>query len=50
MILIIFVLDFGNFPQQAFVQYPSNILVYLAMAIIVVCRRLDMQQTALQPH
>jgi hypothetical protein len=50
MLLIIFVLDFGNFPQQAFVQYPSNILIYLAMAIMVVCMRLDIKQRELSPQ
>ena len=41
MVLIIFALDIGNYPQQAFVQYPTNILFYLAMAIINVTYRLD---------
>jgi O-antigen ligase len=41
MILIIFAFDIGNFPQQALVQYPSNILFYLAMAILGVLMRLD---------
>ncbi|WP_428331027.1 O-antigen ligase family protein [Mucilaginibacter sp.] len=49
MILIIFALDFGNYPQQAFVQYPTNILFYLAMAILNVTMRLDLQQRGLQP-
>ncbi|WP_183559203.1 O-antigen ligase family protein [Mucilaginibacter sp. SP1R1] len=41
MILVIFALNVGNFPQQALVQYPTNILFYLAIAILVVCKRLD---------
>jgi hypothetical protein len=49
MILIIFALDFGNFPQQAFVQYPSNILIYLAMAILVITMRLDIEQREQYP-
>jgi hypothetical protein len=49
MILFIFAFDVGNFAQQAFVQYPSNILFYLAMAILVVTRRLDLEQRKLQP-
>lgn len=44
MILIIFALNVGNFPQQALVQYPSNILFYLAIAILVVCKRLDNEE------
>ena len=44
MILIIFAFDVGNFPQQALVQYPSNILFYLAMALLNVTMRLDIQQ------
>ncbi|ASU33859.1 O-antigen ligase family protein [Mucilaginibacter xinganensis] len=48
MVLIIFTLDIGNYPQQAFVQYPTNILFYLAMAIINVTMRLDKQKNAVQ--
>ena len=44
MILIIFAFDVGNYPQQAIVQYPSNILFYLAMALLNVTMRLDIQQ------
>jgi hypothetical protein len=50
MILIIFAFGFGNYPQQAFVQYPSNILIYLAMAILVVCMRLDNEQQGIYPE
>lgn len=49
MILVIFAFDVGNYPQQAFVQYPSNILFYLAMAILNVAMRLDIEQRNLQP-
>ena len=41
MILSIFVYNIGNYPQQALVQYPSNILFYLASALLVVTKRLD---------
>ncbi len=44
MILVIFAFNIGNFPQQAIVQYPSNILFYLSIAIIVACRRLDIEE------
>jgi hypothetical protein len=49
MILIIFSFDVGNYPQQAIVQYPSNILFYLAMAILNVTMRLDIEQRKLKP-
>lgn len=49
MVIIIFALDIGNYPQQAFVQYPTNILFYLAMAIINVTYRLDKKNNLPQP-
>jgi hypothetical protein len=44
MVLVVFAFNIGNFPQQAIVQYPSNIIFYLSIAIIVACMRLDLQQ------
>lgn len=44
MILIIFVFNIGNYPQQALVQYPSNILFYLAAALLSVTLRIDKQE------
>ncbi|MFA6083048.1 O-antigen ligase family protein [Mucilaginibacter sp.] len=44
MVLVIFVLNVGNSPQQALVQYPSNILFYLASALLIVTLRLDKEQ------
>ena len=44
MILVIFAFNVGNYPQQALVQYPSNILFYLACALLNVLRRLDTQE------
>ncbi len=41
MTLVVFVLCVGNFPQEAFVQFPANILFYLAAAVIQVAYRLD---------
>ncbi len=49
MILFIFAFDVGNFPQQALVQYPSNILFYLAMALLNITMRLDIEQRKLKP-
>jgi len=49
MILIIFILDIGNYPQQSIVQYPSNILFFLAAALLNVTMRLDIEQRELTP-
>lgn len=49
MILIIFAFDIGNYPQQALVQYPSNILYYLAMALLSVLMRLDVEKRSANP-
>jgi len=48
MILIIFAFDIGNYPQQALVQYPSNILFFLAMAILNITMRLDIAERKLK--
>ncbi len=44
MVLIIFALSVGNFPQEAIVQFPLNIYFYLAVAIINITLRLDQQK------
>jgi len=49
MVLIIFVLDIGNFPQQSLVQYPTNILYFLALALLPVTMRLDLEQRQPKP-
>ncbi|REA57063.1 O-antigen ligase domain-containing protein [Dyadobacter luteus] len=43
MTLVLFALNIGNFPQEALVQYPNNILFYLAIAIIHITYRIDKQ-------
>lgn len=43
MVLIVFALNIGNYPQEALVQFPTNIYFYLVTAIIVVTYRLDKQ-------
>ncbi|MBD1391857.1 O-antigen ligase family protein [Mucilaginibacter glaciei] len=48
MVLVIFIFNVGNSPQQALVQYPSNILFYLAAALLVVTYRLDKEKQAQQ--
>ena len=44
VLLMVFTWNIGNFPQQALVQYPSNVLFFLAVALIGVIYRLDQQQ------
>ena len=41
MTIVVFVLGIGSYPQEAFVQFPSNILFCLAAAIIQVSLQLD---------
>jgi len=41
MTLIIFAYNLANFPQEALVQYPSNILFYLWAAMINITLKLD---------
>ena len=42
-ILVVFALNFGNYPQEAIVQYPSNVYFYLMVAMLVITRRMDKQ-------
>ncbi len=42
MILIVFALNVGNYPQEALVQFPTNVLFYLVIALIEVTYRLDL--------
>lgn len=46
-VLIIFALNIGNFPQEALVQFPSNVNFYLAAALIVVAFKIDKEQNEL---
>lgn len=41
---VVFVFNIGNFPQEALVQFPSNVYFYLSSALIVVTKRIDNQQ------
>lgn len=41
MLLIVFALNLGNFPQEALVQFPSSVYFYFYIALIVVVKRLD---------
>ncbi|TLV02591.1 O-antigen ligase family protein [Dyadobacter luticola] len=41
MTLIVFALNVGNFPQEAIVQFPNNILFYIAAAMLHTCYLTD---------
>ncbi|HEY0899630.1 MAG TPA: O-antigen ligase family protein [Sphingobacteriaceae bacterium] len=45
MVLIVFALNIGNFPQEALVQFPTNIYFYLVIALINITYRLDQQKS-----
>lgn len=49
MTLIVFVLNIGNYPQEALVQFPSNIYFYLEVALINVLLTIDKQKNGLLP-
>ena len=46
MVLIVFAFHIANFPQEALVQFPSNVYFYLVLALIGITKRLDNQQNA----
>ncbi|HEX3024842.1 MAG TPA: O-antigen ligase family protein [Chitinophagaceae bacterium] len=46
-VLIVFALNIGNFPQEALVQFPSNVNFYLAAALIIATLRIDKEQNEL---
>ena len=41
MVLIVFAFNIGNYPQEALVQYPSNVYFYLVAALINITYKLD---------
>ena len=43
-LLIVFALNSGNYPQEALVQYPSCVLFYLVIALLIATKRIDDQQ------
>jgi cell division protein FtsW (lipid II flippase) len=45
MVMIIFALHIGNYPQEALVQYPVNVYFYLAIALLSVTLKLDKEKT-----
>jgi len=44
MILIVVALNIGNYPQEALVQYPTNVFFCLVMALMNVTLRLDREK------
>lgn len=46
MLLVLFALVLGNYPQEALVQFPTNIMFYLVIALINVTYRLDKEKRA----
>ena len=43
-VIMIFTWNIANFPQEALVQYPSNVIFYLTVAFINITLRLDKEQ------
>lgn len=48
MLLIVFVYNVGNYPQEALVQFPSNIYFYVAVALINITKRIDDKEIELR--
>ena len=46
-VLVVFAFNIANFPQEALVQFPSNVYFYLAIALMSVTYRLDQEQNLL---
>ncbi len=44
MVLIVFAINIGNYPQEALVQFPANIYFYLITALINITYRLDLEK------
>jgi putative inorganic carbon (hco3(-)) transporter len=49
MLLIVFALNIGNYPQEALVQFPTNIYFYLVTALINVLLTIDQQENGASP-
>ena len=47
MVIAVFILNIGNYPQEAIIQFPTNILFYAAMALMIAAYRIDKKQTTL---
>jgi O-antigen ligase len=49
-ILIVFAFNIGNFPQEALVQFPSNVYFYLSIALTNVTYIIDREQNKQTEH
>jgi len=47
MTLVVFCFNFGNYPQEAIVQFPSNLYFFLATALINITYQLDQEKSKL---
>ena len=47
-VLIVFALNVGNYPQEALVQFPTNVYFYLVLALIMVTMHLDKEQNGVE--
>jgi len=48
--VIVFALNIGNFPQEAIVQFPTNVLFFFATALISITLKLDQSVTKNNAH
>jgi len=46
MILLVFALNIGNYPQEALVQFPHSVYFYLFVSLIFITRQLDEEKQA----
>jgi putative inorganic carbon (hco3(-)) transporter len=49
MVMILFALNMGNYPQEALVQYPINIYFYMCIALLNLTLKLDKETNVIQP-
>lgn len=50
MTMVVFIYNIANYPQEAFAQFPSNIIFFFCIALITITRNLDKQQLELAAH
>jgi O-antigen ligase len=47
MTMVVFVYNIGNYPQEAIVQFPSNVIFFFCIALINITARIDRNQNLL---
>jgi putative inorganic carbon (HCO3(-)) transporter len=50
MVLIVFAISIGNFPQEAIVQFPLSVYFYMFIALMNITARLDLEKQANTPE